>query len=140
MRAKLFIEREKKTAAPKEASVFNEPSAGWQKRKKCPSFPPAVCETAMWQYVWWWYREGGRGMVLEWYPVGILEPSIWQAMGTHACFPVLGFAVWSLSLKGILRDNKELKDSGEKASSLRKKRKCIARGYALHKAWVKKKS
>lgn len=28
MRAKLFIEREKKTAAPKEASVFNEPSAG----------------------------------------------------------------------------------------------------------------
>lgn len=27
---------------------------------------------------------------------------------------------------------------GEKANSLRKKRKCIAQGYALHKAWVKK--
>lgn len=31
-------------------------------------------------------------MVLEWDPVGIMERGNWQAVGTHACFPVLGFA------------------------------------------------
>lgn len=36
---------------PKPARVFHEKCAGWQERKKHPSFPLPVCETIAFQYV-----------------------------------------------------------------------------------------